>query len=592
MLNQQSREPGYLLCRANIVLAAARFACVCAALVALATRSDAQSLSIGANFTTITRSQTAPLAGIFEPPDTMGAAGPNHFVAFNNGSFSVFNKNGSLVSQVSDTSFWTSALGSNPGGLSDPRILYDPASQHWFAVMITTDQTTNNKILFARSNTADPTQGFKAVSYTTTNNRFADYPTLGLDANGVYVGTDNFNSAGTILRSVALYSVPKADLLANTPSLSRLTTSHNALSTNTYGRTFQPVVNFGPKAASDPEPVVSTPNTSTFSQYKFANLSGTSGSGATISSVTSKTVLGVSTPTGASQPNTSNQIDDGDTRFSGSVVQMGNFLYMVESTPVSGRAAVRWTIANATNFTIVQQGTISDPTLAFYYPSIAVNPTGDVVVGFSGSSSSTFASTYAVVGTSAGGAAGGSLSFGSLVQTKAGTDLYPDTRWGDFSATTSDPADPGIFWTHQELAANRFTIGGTTYGNWATQASEIIPTKAGERRWSNTAGGSFAASANYFGGAAPVGSDQVIFSRPNATFAVTFSGSTTSNREIVRQGNVTWNLSGGSYTLSNGSPATPSLAVGEFQGTASLNLAGGTLNTVNAAIGGAAVGSG
>src|SRR3954471_1019357 len=205
MLNQQSREPGRSFCSANIATVAARFAFVCAALIALAAPTDAQSLSIGANFTTITRSQTAPLAGIFEPPDTMGAAGPNHFVAFNNGSFSIFNKNGSLVSQVSDTSFWTSALGSNPGGLSDPRLLYDPASQRWFAIMITTDQSTNNKILFARSNTADPTQGFKGVSFTTTNNRFADYPTLGLDANGVYVGTNNFTGGGSF-SSEGLYS--------------------------------------------------------------------------------------------------------------------------------------------------------------------------------------------------------------------------------------------------------------------------------------------------------------------------------------------------------------------------------------------------
>src|SRR3954468_7987546 len=288
MLNQQSRGAGRSFCSANIATVAARFAFVCAALIALAAPTDAQSLSIGANFTTITRSQTAPLAGIFEPPDTMGAAGPNHFVAFNNGSFSIFNKNGSLVSQVSDTSFWTSALGSDPGGLSDPRILYDPASQRWFATMITTDQSTNNKILFARSNSSDPTQGFKAVSYTTTNGRFADFPTLGLDANGVYVGTNNFNAAGTALRSLALYSVPKADLLAATPSLARLTTSHNALSTTTYGFTFQAVNNFGPKASSDPEVIVSTPNSSSFSQTKFATLTGTTAAGATLTSPISK----------------------------------------------------------------------------------------------------------------------------------------------------------------------------------------------------------------------------------------------------------------------------------------------------------------
>src|SRR3954451_17608804 len=271
--------------------------CWAAFLVIFTGQAHAQSFSTGANFTTVTRSQTNALAGIIEPPDTMGAAGPNHFVAFNNGSFSVFNKNGAVVSQVSDTSFWTSALGSDPGGLSDPRILYDPASQRWFATMITTDQATNNKILFARSNTSDPTQGFKAVAYTTTNGRFADFPTLGLDANGVYVGTNNFNAAGTTLRSLALYSVPKADLLAATPTLSRLTTSHNALSTTTYGFTFQAVDNFGPKSPSDPEVIVSTPNSSSFSQTKFATLTGTTAAGATLTSPISKNVQGISTPT-------------------------------------------------------------------------------------------------------------------------------------------------------------------------------------------------------------------------------------------------------------------------------------------------------
>ena len=251
--------------------------CVAAILVAFTGQAQAQTFSTGANFTTITRSQTNALAGIIEPPDTMGAAGPNHFVAFNNGSFSVFNKNGAVVSQVSDTSFLDSALGSDPGGLSDPRILYDPASQRWFATMITTDQATNNKILIARSNTPDPTQGFKGVSYTTTNNRFADFPTLGLDANGVYIGTNNFNSTGTTLRSLAIYSVPKVDLLAATPSLSRLTTSHNALGTNTYGFTFQPVVDYGPKTATAPEPIISTSNSS-FGVYKFATLTGTTNS--------------------------------------------------------------------------------------------------------------------------------------------------------------------------------------------------------------------------------------------------------------------------------------------------------------------------
>lgn len=566
-----------------------RFASAGVILASICAPVAGQSFSIGANFTTITRSQTSVLSGILEPPDTMGAAGPNDFVEFNNGSFSIYNKNSSLVSQESDTTFWTSALGSNPGGLTDPRVLYDPLTQRWYASMVTTDQVTNNKVLIARSNSADPTQGFKAVSFSTLSNRFADFPALGMDANAVYLTTNNFNTSDTF-RSMSIYSIPKADLDAATPSIARLS-SHTALSPSTYGFTMQAATDYGPKLPTDPEPIISTSNLA-FSQYKFVKLSGTSNSGATLGAVTTRTVQTTSDPTNSPQPGTSTTIDNGDDRFSSSAVQIGNFLYAVQNITVSGRSAVRWTIADATTFNVLQQGTIGDATLSYFYPSIAVNASGDVVVGFSGSSSTTFAGTYAVVGTSLGGAPGGTLSFGTPQPTKAGTDFYPDTRWGDYSAVTPDPADPGIFWAHQEYAANRFTSGGTTYGNWATQATEIIPTKTGERRWSNTAGGIFSAAANYFGAAAPAISDSVIFSRPGAAYNVAFSANAMTDRAIVRQGNVTWDLSGGSYTLTNSVSATPSVVVGEFQGTAALTLTGGALNTVNALIGAAAVGSG
>lgn len=548
----------------------------------------AQTFSTGANFTTMSLESTfASFGNSLEPPDTMGAAGLNHFVALQNGSCAIYTKSGTLVSQVSDTAFWSAALGFNPGNLSDPRIVYDPASRRWYASMITTGQSTNNQILLARSNTSDPTQGFKAVAYTTTNGTFADYPTLGVDANGVHVGTNNFNAAGTSLLSVGLYSVPKADLAAATPTLANLT-NNGTLSASTVGFTLQAAVNYGPKLATDPTPVLAISNTQ-FGHYKFTPVTGTTGPGAVIGATTDQTVLATSNPTASRQPGTSVRLPNNDSRFDGSVIQVGNFLYAVHGITVSTRSAARWTIANATTFAIVQQGTISSSSLSYFYPSIAVNTSGDVVIAFSGSNTSTFASTYAVVGSSAGGVAGGTLTFGSPVQTHAGTASYTFSRWGDYSAVTPDPTDPGIFWAHEEDAA---TPGPNFASNWATQATEIVPTKAGERRWSNSTGGSFTAPANYFTATAPVATDHVIFSRPNATYAVGFAGSNTSNRATVRQGDVTWNLGGGSYTLSNASAATPSLAVSDSQGTSSLTVAGGTLNTANATIGAGFGGSG
>src|SRR5438876_3962528 len=98
-------------------------------LVAMAGSSTAraQTGSIGANFFTVDRTTTGTVSGfLIEPPDTTGAIGLNHFIAFNNGSFGIFNKSGGLVSRISDGAFWTNAgVSITTANLSDPRILYD-----------------------------------------------------------------------------------------------------------------------------------------------------------------------------------------------------------------------------------------------------------------------------------------------------------------------------------------------------------------------------------------------------------------------------------------------------------------------------------
>ena len=46
--------------------------------------------------------------------------------------------------------------------------------------------------------------------------RFGDYVTMGLDADGVYLATNNFG--GPTGFDVSIYSIPKADLLLPTPT--------------------------------------------------------------------------------------------------------------------------------------------------------------------------------------------------------------------------------------------------------------------------------------------------------------------------------------------------------------------------------------
>ena len=112
-------------------------------------------------------------------------------------------------------------------------------------------------------------------------------------------------------------------------------------------------------------------------------------------------------------------------------------------------------------------GTITDPDLDFYFPSIAVNPAGGVLIGYSGSSDNQFVSSYA----SAGRTSGGVTTFDAPRLLQAGVSDYERidgigrNRWGDYSATVVDPVDSSSFWTFQEF------VDGTD--SYATQITQV-----------------------------------------------------------------------------------------------------------------------
>src|SRR5258706_4442179 len=119
----------------------------------------------------------------------------------------------------------------------------------------------------------------------------------------------------------------------------------------------------------------------------------------------------------------------------------------------------------------LNRGAITDPTLDLFYPSIAVNTNGTIVVGFNGSSVGSFVGCYAVVGETVNG----STYFDAMMLLKAGVVSYQNTdssgysRWGDYSATSVDPTDPTKFWTIQMYPS--------TAGAWSTQITQILTTQ-------------------------------------------------------------------------------------------------------------------
>lgn len=410
---------------------------------------------IGTNFTGSTINDSG-----FIPPDTMGAVGPDNIVEMLNGVFAIYDRTGALISTVSLDDFYDSVIGiTRQGTVFDPRIIYDPTTQRWFAAVI--DGGAGNRIYIAVSDTSDPTgtwHGTQFVVDTIDGSRFGDFDTMGIDADGLYLATNNF---GTNF-DVSIFSIPKADLIDGTPSVIRMS-RFEALDETIFGSSIQPAVDFGPSDGSAQLLAAFDSGTN----LARTDLSGTGTGFAFISSVDNVTVPNYSAAPPGRQPSVIT-VENVSPRFNGNVVEVGDRLWAVHAVQGTGtNSAIRWYEIDANTNTVIQTGLIEDANRDFYDASIAVNASGDVVIGYSGSGPSQFISTMASVGVTSGGV----TTFSAPTVLQAGGGNYNidfgsgRNRWGDYSATVVDPNDPNKFWTFQEFAVAQDT--------WAVQITEL-----------------------------------------------------------------------------------------------------------------------
>jgi hypothetical protein len=449
-------------------------ACVLSALLRFGTLSAGAFMLIGQNFT----GSKAPTDSTAQPADADGAAGPFHFVEFINGRFSVYDKTtGQRLQSMTDLQFWAKAgvPTANGFGVTDPRIAFDPYAQRWFASMIDLDlsapRQTNNRFLIAVSASADPTGGWHGFAFTAdpVNGDFADFPTLGVDAEGVYLAGDMFTPKLGLHIGSALVSIPKSDLLLPSPTIANRT-SFGILVFNARGHILQPAMTTG--GAASGESVLAAGNLGLDSlSHTSLVLSAVENAASTAAQLSSFDYLPVPDYEAAPapvQPGGSTNLDGGDGRLSACVRRVGDWVYAVHSVQVSSRAGLRWYRFDVNTPANFQSGTIADATQDLFYPSIAANELGTAVIACNGSSASSFVSCYAAVGQTVNGL----LQFGNLALLKGGVASYRVTdstgisRWGDYSTTTVDPTDPNRFWTIQLYPASATA--------WATQITEII----------------------------------------------------------------------------------------------------------------------
>jgi hypothetical protein len=433
-------------------------------------------VTIGANFSGANFHTDPGIAAA--PPDTDGAVGPNFFVELLNNLYQVYDKSGAILEFSRLPEFWVNA-GLTPAGLPfDPRVLYDPVSQRWFASSAE-NAFLPNDILLAVSNTSDPTQGWQgfAIPSDPTKQTWADFPMLGISQDGVFIAANMYFAGTPNFSSEEIITIPKSDLLQTVSSVANATVFAN-VSSNVTGFYPHPAVAYQSSAS---EPLLSAGTSFGFSNFlKITSIDLPIANPSLNFADRLVAIIAEPDASSATQKGTNVQLDLRPTsQFGSSVILENGRLFAVHGIQQNDLAALRWFEIGdpLTSPTILDSGVINPPDLNVYDGSIAVNPQGDVVIGFTGSGPNDYPSAFAVVGA----LHGDTLTLSDPILLKAGDGPYLGTdgeqgvgstlvRWGDYSATTVDPTDPAHFWTTQEWAAADPALGTL----WATQITELV----------------------------------------------------------------------------------------------------------------------
>lgn len=432
------------------------------------------------------------LNGCFRPPDTMGAVGVTQFLETSNGSITVYDKtNGAVQSRVGMVAFWANA--GLPGGAGgDQRVLFDHYADRWIMAGF---GATSNVINIAVSDTANALGPWKSTSFQgLPAGGIADYPTLGMDDKGVYIGTNNFqpNFSGT-----SLFVIPKVELFDGTPSTTGMTTFNNPIAgANNRGFAIQGAVNWG----GNPTNTASVMAADLLSNNQvFYKVNGVNGPGATQTAPSLIGGVGYAFPMPARQPDGTRLVDALDDRISANVAQFNGRLYSVHTVRPTGTDfdVVRWTVVDANTGALIAEGDIGGGGFDYFQGAIAVNEFGEVVIGYNRSGGidkgvdgriSFMARTYRV-----DGALGLAQVDVELLLRQSDVDDYRcgsravvdptcRQRWGDYAAVTFDPTDPHNFWAIGEYAADWSVIPGFTTTEraiWHTYIAEITVSASG-----------------------------------------------------------------------------------------------------------------
>ena len=420
------------------------------------------------------------------PPDTHGAAGPNHLMTVHNTQVRIQNKTGAIISTVNLITFWQT-LGVSD--VFDPKVLYDPYAGRWMFTAVAQRRSAQSSVLMAVSQTSDPTGNWFLfrVDADRNNQDWADYPSMGFNKDWIVVSLNMFpifqNAVG--FSAVNLFVFNKTNLYAN--GTGQFTLLRDA---STIGFTMCPTMTYDNSLST--MHLVEVDNL-------INNFSGES-SRLRLSTITGPVGAEVLTMGSGFTTNVS-QWASSDPYFGGIAQQLDGFFGIANNDSriqnvvyrngslwcahtvmlpagIPTHSAVQWWQL-APSGTSLQFGRIEDVAgqTSYAFPSIAVNRNEDVLIGFSRFSPLEYASAaYAFRS-----CADPLNVFRTDTVLKAGEAKYEKlggfrNRWGDYSSTVVDPVNDYEMWTIQEYATTPTNFANFgLIDRWATWWGRIVP---------------------------------------------------------------------------------------------------------------------
>ncbi len=435
------------------------------------------------------------------PPDTNAAVGDTQVVEWVNVSFAIFNKTTGAVEvgPIEGNTLWTS-LGGTCASNNDGDIIaqWDRVAHRWLLAQNTFVEPYTACI--AVSQTADATGAYYEYSFS-LGTGFPDYPKYGIWPTGYFETMNNFGPGGNGFVGAEVCAYNSAKLLVGDHTAEQICFQ---LTANDYSILPGDFDSIAPPPNNQDEffigsydvdntnnhlylysmhPVFPNPTQSTFVGSGLADPITVPTYSPYDPSCNPIRGACIPEPGGLGVAPLSDRVmyrfaywDDGPLvnvpPNAGRLRQQHWYVNHVVAAS-GGQAGVRWyefrapvSTVTVSGVNLFQSGTFAPDSNYRWMASMAEDQAGDIVIGYSVSSSSMFPSV-AIAGRIPTDPMG---TLEAEVPVFAGTGSQSDTenRWGDYSSMAIDGADSCTFWYAQEY----YTVPNTTF-DWSTRVASL-----------------------------------------------------------------------------------------------------------------------